>query len=128
MLKVKGFNNRIIERLRNYVSVLPKTDTKVNVNFAKEEVLMAVTGMVRAEAKEMVRLRSGNYYKSVDDFDKRWQRKNRPLNPDLVTVQSDFFWVTGTATVGKAKVETQVLVERGIDPRLWPTVKWQSVQ
>jgi len=42
-----------------------------------------------------------------------------------ISVKSDFFWVTGRASVGQAQVVTQALMQRAGN---WPTVVWQSVQ
>lgn len=132
LVKIKGFDKRIIERLDKYVSVLPiipgQTRTKINVNFAKDEVLMAVIGMSAQDVQKVKSELRISYFKDVADFKSRVKRKDLNINDDYIAVQSDYFWVTGIATVRQAKVEIQALLERVPNSGKWPTVKWQSVQ
>ena len=128
--KVKGFDSRSIESLRAFVSVLPAsagTKTLVNVNFAPAEVLVAVIeGLSLSDARLLVQQRQGQPFKDVEDFKQRLPRGTGKVEDSVISVETNFFWVTGRASVGKAQVLTQALVERGKTP--WPSVVWQSVQ
>jgi len=126
LVRIKGFDSRIIEALRRYVSVLPASRTPINVNFASAEVLVAVIeGLTLSDARLLVQQRQGLPYKDIADFRQRLPHGGITVVDSDISVKSDFFWVTGRASVGKAQVVTQALLYR---VRNWPTVAWQSVQ
>jgi len=123
LTKVRGFDSRTIESLRAFVSVLPATGTPVNVNFAPAEVLVAVIqGLSLSDARLLVQQRKTQPFKDIADFK---QHLPGGVTVGDIDVKSEYFWVTGRATVGQAQVETQVLLQRAGN---WPTVVWQSVQ
>lgn len=127
LVRVKGFDSRTIESLRAFVSVLPASRTPVNVNFAPAEVLVAVIeGLTLPDARLLVQQRQGQPFKDIADFRQRLPRRGGiTVVESDISVKSDFFWVTGRASVGKAQVVTQALMQRASN---WPTVVWQSVQ
>jgi len=126
LARVKGFDSRTIESLRAFVSVLPLTRTPVNVNFAPAEVLVAVIeGMTLSDARLLVQQRQGQPFKDIADFKQRLPHGGITVVDSDISVKSDFFWVTGRASVGQAQVVTQALMQRAGN---WPTVVWQSVQ
>lgn len=126
LTKVKGFDSNKIDVLREYVTVLPASSTPINVNFAKQKVLMAVIPNLSAsDANTIVQQRQGQPYKDFADFQQRLPNKGIQLVSSDISVKSDYFWVTGTANVGQSQVETQALMQRASN---WPTVVWQSVQ
>jgi general secretion pathway protein K len=121
-----GFDSRTLESLRAFVSVLPAARTPVNVNFAPAEVLVAVIeGMTLSDARLLVQQRQGQPYKDIADFKLRLPHGGIKVVDSDISVKSDFFWVTGRASVGQAQVVTQALMQRASN---WPTVVWQSVQ
>lgn len=126
LVKVKGFDSRTIDSLRAFVSVLPATRTPVNVNFAPAEVMMVVTeGLSLSDARQLVQQRKGQPFKDVADFRRRLPHGGIKVVDSDISVKSNFFWVTGRASVGQAQVVTQALMHRVTN---WPTVVWQSVQ
>jgi len=126
LVRVKGFDSRTIESLRAFVSVLPATRTPINVNFAPAEVFVAVIeGINLSDARLLVQQRQGKPYKDIADFKQRLPHGGITVVDNDISVKSDFFWVTGRASVGQAQVVTQALLQRASN---WPTVVWQSVQ
>ena len=128
LAKVKGFDSRTIDRLRKYVTVLPVSNvaTPVNVNFAPPEVLAAIiSGLSLSDANLIVQQRQVQPYKDFNDFQQRFPSKAVKLVSSDITVQTEFFWVKGVASMGHAQVVTQALLQRTNN---WPTVIWQSVQ
>ena len=126
LVKVKGFDSRAIDSLRAFVSVLPVTRTPVNVNFAPAEVMMAVIeGLTLSDARLLVQQRQGQPFKDIADFRQRLPHGGIKVVDSDISVKTDFFWVTGRASVGQAQVVTQALMHRVNN---WPTVVWQSVQ
>jgi general secretion pathway protein K len=126
LAQVKGFDARTIELLRPYVSVLPGA-TAVNVNFAPAEVLAAVIkNLTLSDARQIVQQRHGNPFKSIEDFRQRLPHGGIQILNNDISVSSQFFWVTGRADVGVARVTAQVLLQRGNNT--WPQVIWQNVQ
>jgi general secretion pathway protein K len=127
LTKIKGFDTRTIEKLKDYVSVLPATETKVNVNFAPAEVLVAIIpGLSLSDARLLVQQRQTQPFKDPDDFKQRLPQGGGIKVDSNISVTSDYFWVTGRASIGNAQVITHALLDRTASG--WPTVKWQSVQ
>jgi general secretion pathway protein K len=122
---VKGFDERSIERLRPFVSVLPLS-LPVNVNFAPAEVLAAVIpDMKLSDALVMVRERHSRPFKDISDFTQRAPKGANIMNINDLSVNSSFFLVTGRARIARSQVTTQALLQRTGG---WPMVVWQSVQ
>lgn len=125
LARVKGFDERSIERLRPFVSVLPLS-MPVNVNFASAEVLSAmIPDMNLSDARTMVQQRRGKPYKDIIEFTLRLPRTTIRMNNQDFSVSSQFFWVTGRARVDNSQVTTQALLQR---VNGWPAVIWQNVQ
>lgn len=123
--RVRGFDERTIERLRPFVSVLPLPQP-INVNFAPAEVLAAaIPDMSLPEARVLVQQRRGNPFKDINEFKQRLPRSGIQINDQEFSVSSEFFWVTGRARIGKSQVTTQVLLHRTGD---WPMVVWRNLQ
>ncbi|HQS59051.1 MAG: hypothetical protein B7Y56_06450 [Gallionellales bacterium 35-53-114] len=123
---VRGYDSRTIDVLRAFVSVLPANRTPVNVNFAPAEVMMAVIeGMTLSDARLLVQQRQGQPFKDIADFKRRLPHGGVKVVDNDISVKSDYFWVTGRASVGQAQVVTQALMHRASN---WPTIVWQSVQ
>lgn len=122
---VKGYDRRVIERLRPFVAALPMPGA-INVNFAPPEVLVAVAeNMSLADARLLVQQRNGNPFKDVADFRQRLPHGGIQVSDVNIAVSSQFFLVTGRASLGGAQVTTQALLQRMGG---WPNVVWQSVQ
>jgi len=122
---VKGYDERSIERLRPFVSVLPLS-MPVNVNFASAEVLAAIIPEMKlSDARVLVRERQSRPFKDMKDFTQRAQNGVNNMNNNDLSVKSSFFRVTGRARVARAQVTTQALLQRTGG---WPMVVWQSVQ
>lgn len=127
LTKVRGFDSRTIASLREFVSVLPAAGTPVNVNFAPAEVLVAVIeGLSLSDARLLVQQRQTQPFKDIADFKQHLPQGGgiKVVDSDI-SVTSDYFWVTGKASIGNAQVVTQALLNRASN---WPTVVWQSVQ
>ena len=120
---IKGFDSKTIERLRPFVSALPMPGA-INVNFAPAEVLAAVTNMSLADARVLVQQRTVQPFQSTADFTEHLPHGGT-MSAGNITVSSNYFMVTGRATMGRAQVTTQALLQR---TNGWPTVVWQSVE
>lgn len=122
---IKGFDSRTIEHLRPFVTALPLHGA-INVNFAAPEVLAAIIeNMSLADARLLVQQRSVHPFKNVADFKQRLPHGGIQVSDATITVNSQFFLVTGRASLGRAQVTTQALLQR---TDIWPAVVWQSVQ
>jgi general secretion pathway protein K len=125
LAQVKGFDERTIDRLRPFVSVLPLS-LPINVNFAPAEVLTAVIpDMKLSDALIMVRERHSRPFKDIKDFTQRAHKEANTMNDNDLSVKSSFFQVTGRAKVGHSQVTTQALLQRSGG---WSMVVWQNVQ
>jgi general secretion pathway protein K len=121
--RVRGFDESVIARLRQFATVLPRR-TAVNINTAAPEVLVAVVdGLTLAEAAVLAAGRSAAPIADLADFRARLPRRELQASDDAVAVRTQFFLVQGHAIVGRAQVRTQALLQR--DGTRLPHIVWQ---
>lgn len=109
---LEGFSPAIIDALQAYITVLPPS-AKVNVNTAPAEVMAAVLpGIGLAGARELVVQRErGLWFVNRGDFLNRVQPGNDDVGQDI-SVNSNWFRVTGEVTVGATLVSLRALLHR----------------
>ena len=123
LLSVSGFTPQAIERLREFVIVLPQP-TKVNVNTAPAELIAAlVPGLSLGDAAAMVNTRKGAYYRQMADFVQQPQMgaAQRKTAVD-VDVRSDYFLAFSQVKLDRAALDTVSLLSRA--PTGLTTVVW----
>jgi general secretion pathway protein K len=126
LLRVRGVDERVLAQLRRFATALPRR-TAVNVNLASTEVLLAVvSGLTLAEARALAGSRATAPFRSLDDFRARLPRRDLQWDEGVLSVESQFFLVSGRATVGKADVRMAALLQR--DRTAVPTIVWQRMQ
>jgi len=123
--RVRGVDEATLARLRPFVTVL-RQPTPVNVNTAPPEVLAAIAAIDLTQARTLARARTGAPFRDRDEFRARLPRADTPLGDDEISVQSRYFLVAGRATVGKADVRMQALLERTGASAL-PAILWQRI-
>jgi general secretion pathway protein K len=108
---VKGYDAGIIKRLEPFVSVLPESNTAVNVNFAPPEVLIAVMpGLDLQEARRVHLQIQSTPFKNITDF---YQQLHMQQNTSTnLSVSSQYFMVTGYATQGDGESSVHALLYR----------------
>jgi len=120
LLAVSGFTPQTIEKLRDFVIVLPKR-TKLNANTVSAELMSAMMDkMSMSDAAAMVNTRKRAYYRDKPNFD--------ALLPTGLTaladydVNSNFFLAYSRVRLDRAALDTQSLLERatnGITTVVW---------
>ncbi len=110
---VKGYDAGVIQRLRPYVSVLPESNTALNVNFALPEVLHAtIQGLGLQDARRIAQKIEAEPYKNIMDFMQQLPRgviQDGSLN---LSVHSKYFMVTGYAIQGDGAATVHALLKR----------------
>lgn len=122
---VPGFDEATVQALAPFVTILPKSvrlaravvnteNTKVNVNTAPAEVLAAVIADVDLQAaRQFVEgVRQRTFFASLDVA--RSMFDGSPvLAPNLLSVGSDFFIVSGMVRFGRVEAQSESLLYRG---------------
>ncbi len=122
--RVRGFDKNRIERLRPYVTVLPRP-TAINVNTAPAEVLCAtIDGLTLPEARAMTALRDKSPFGTMRDFHSALPRLDITVADSDFSVASQFFLVTVNAHFGRASTTVWTLLDR--EGRFWPDIVWQK--
>ena len=124
LVRVKGFNAEIVQRLAPYITALPEP-TPININTAPAEVIAAVIPeMSVADAKGLVESRPSGFFESVADI-----RSQFPQIADLsqlaLGVSSQHFNIFARAEVGRARINQSVLVARAGE---LPEIIWKKTQ
>ena len=120
---VRGFDSKILTRLRPYVTALPRY-TPVNVNTAPAEVIAAmVEGMDLDAARTLIAQRDKIYFLSAFDFSGRVPRGLKVRTED-VAVSSDFFVATLRATIGQTQARGTAMLHR--ENTGWPIIVWRK--
>ncbi|ADE10732.1 type II secretion system minor pseudopilin GspK [Sideroxydans lithotrophicus] len=123
---VKGFDAGIIKRLQPFVSVLPESNTAVNVNFAPPEVLVAILpGLTLQNARQMATKIRTTPYKTMADFLQQLPKSVSQDSTMSLSVSSQYFMVTGYATQGDGASSVHALLHRS---GIWATQVRKSLQ
>ncbi|MGV3743345.1 MAG: type II secretion system minor pseudopilin GspK [Burkholderiaceae bacterium] len=108
LLAVPGFSPPVLEKLREFVIVLPRSDVAVNANTAPAEVLAAkFEGMSVSEANALVVQRKAASFKNGDPRLAGKEVLGRQLD-----VKTSYFLVNGTVRMSRAGLRVQALIER----------------
>lgn len=117
-----GVSEETWNQLRPYVVILPRASA-VNANTASAEVLFAVVeDMSFSDAQRLLAQRERVTFRTVADI-RAAVNANVTINNDLITVNSNYFLVEGTAQVEEALIRTRALLERR-DQRVF--VMWRQ--
>lgn len=117
-----GITEETWNQLRPYVVILPKASA-LNANTASTEVLFAVVeDMSFSDAQRLLAQRERVTFRTVADI-RAAVNANVTINNDLITVDSNYFLVEGTAQVEEALIRTRALLERR-DQRVF--VMWRQ--
>lgn len=126
LLRVRGVDEQVLAQLRRFTTALPRR-TPVNVNLAPPEVLVAVvSGLTLAEAQALVGGRATTPFRSMEEFRARLPRRAFQWEEGDLSIESQFFLVRGRATVGKADVRMEALLQR--ERTAMPTIVWQRMR
>jgi general secretion pathway protein K len=126
LLRVRGMDEAALVQLRRFATALPRR-TPVNVNLAPPEVLVAlVQGLSLAEAQVLASGRAAVPFRSLKEFVDKLPRRNLQWNEAELTVASQYFLVQGRATVGRADVRMEALLQR--NARAMPEILWQRMR
>ena len=127
LVRIRGFDAAIVERLRPYVSALPGYN-RLNINTASALVIAAeLPGIPVSGATQIIANRDRIPFRDMTDF------RNRLPNPAAVSgedsarldTRSRFFSVRIHARYGHADVTHTALLDRRLQ---WPDLVWQKSQ
>jgi general secretion pathway protein K len=123
LLAIPGFTPQIVDRLREFLIVLPERNL-INVNTAPPELLAAlVEGMSLSEANALVTRRTQAYFRQNSDYEAQVYNTNRP-EPGTYDVTSEYFLVLSRIRLDRAALDAQALVNRKLGPGARTTTVW----
>jgi general secretion pathway protein K len=126
LLRVRGMDEASLARLRSYATALPRR-TPVNVNAAPPELLFVmIRGLTLEEARALASTRAQSPFRTVEEFEQRLPRRGLKWIEGTLSVGSSYFVVRGRATVGKADVRMEALLQR--ERGAMPVVLWQRMR
>jgi len=127
LLRVRGFNSVIVERLRPYVSVLPGYNP-VNLNTTSAIVLAAVIPELSlSDAQQIITERNRIPFRDTGDFRNRLQRADSASlgGTGQLDTRSRYFSVMIRSRYGNAETVSTALLDR---QTTWPAVVWQKFE
>ena len=123
LLAVPGYTIEIVNKLREFVIVLP-VKSAVNVNTAPAEVIAAlVENYSLSEANALVARRKQAYYRKRTDFTQQLYDKQPPLE-GLYDVKSEWFLVLSRVRLDRAALDAEALISRRLSPGVPTTTAW----
>ena len=122
LLAIQGYTPQMIEKLRDFVIVLPER-TRINVNTAPAEVLAALLGVSLSEGSSLVSRREQADYRHDYDFVQQ-ARTQVPPDPSLFALKSEYFLVNSRIRLDRAALDAQALVNRKTGPGAVTTTIW----
>ena len=119
LLAIPGFTVETVNRLKDYVTVLPSGDNSINVNTASAEVISAIVpGLSLSDATAVVASRDRAYCKDRADFLSRLPTSvtSAPTSRNIgaTDVKTQYFLVNGKVKLNNAVLESQSLVNRPV--------------
>lgn len=116
LLAIPGYTPQIVDRLREFVVVLPRP-TPVNVNTASAEVLAAlVPSMSLSEGNALVARRTQAYFRDASQYTEALHgRSDTPTTGFAVT--SEYFLVRSRVRLDRAALDAEALIWRQINPQ-----------
>jgi general secretion pathway protein K len=119
---VRGFDEKIVETLRPFVTALPRY-TPVNINTAPAEVIAAIAdGMDLGTARTLAAQRDRVYFRTTADFSSRVSKAS-VVHMEEIAVSSDYFTVNVRSAIGDARAYGKALVVR---ENTWPVIVWRK--
>ncbi|WP_342118898.1 type II secretion system minor pseudopilin GspK [Pseudoduganella sp. OTU4001] len=114
LLSVAGFDQKAIEKLREFVVVLPQMQTRINVNTASAELLGALgPGMTLQDGQALVNARKRTAYVSKQAFEAQLASLGKQLQKDIeIGWGSDYFLVLSRVKLDRAELMSWSLVRR----------------
>ncbi len=107
-----GLSNSSIDRLRDYVTVLPER-TAVNLNTAPALVVYASIGAIdQAGAQRLIIARSMAHFRSLSDVTKALGNSEIPLVQEEHGINSRFFEMRALLRLGDLRVQERSVVQR----------------
>ena len=121
LLAVPGYTPQIIEKLRDFIIVLPEI-TSVNVNTAPAEVLAAVTMMSLSEASALTLSNPRKKFVDLANFKNNINAK--PIDGVELDVKSRYFLTVIRVRLDRAALDAVALVNRKTDPQRTTSLVW----
>nr|WP_217916267.1 type II secretion system minor pseudopilin GspK [Duganella sp. BJB1802] len=124
LLAVSGFTPQSIERLRDFVIILPERGTELNVNTVSAELLSAMCQQLSlSDAAAMVNARQRVYYRDKANFNALPQVSGSDKLPKTkYDVKSRYFLAYSRVRLDRAALDAQSLLVRasnGITTVVW---------
>jgi general secretion pathway protein K len=118
---VKGYTQEIIEGLTKYICVLPKVNTRININTARLQMLESISDLA-PHASKIIEYRDGNPedpeddepFATLDDF-KRYAKdtlKIQNYDPTGLQVYSEYFMLESYTQLGAGEIHLFSLIYR----------------
>ncbi|MGZ8202151.1 MAG: type II secretion system minor pseudopilin GspK [Burkholderiales bacterium] len=126
LLRVRGFDADTVERLRPYVTALPRQNA-VNLNTASVSVLAALLPKLSlTQVRRFVEQRDRTPLRNVGDLMLYIPGAELPAEAAAIDTRSTYFRVRVHARYRRAGTVTEALLER--QPNDWPRIIWQKYQ
>jgi general secretion pathway protein K len=126
LLTISGYTPAAVERLRQFVVLLPTSTVKsaVNVNTAPPEVLAAVLGKSPMEMTSLIHTRTQAYFTDPSNFQSRAGAllAMPDINMQNLSTRTDHFFVYGTVHMDRASVDMEALIYRKTNGNT--TIRW----
>ena len=112
LLSVSGFSSEIIEKLKPFVTVLPKK-SKINVNTTTAEVLSArLENVSLADAASIIAQRDRAYYRNFNDLKNNFPTLIKDSETDFISCETSYFVVNGKVKLNRSNLEVHALIYR----------------
>ncbi len=113
LLAVPGFSAETLEKVKDFVVVLPRT-TPINVNTASAEVLAArIDTLPLADATRLVVSRKKAIFRDIPTFlSQGLPGRELKASSSEISVSTNYFIVNGDVHLSRASLQVQALIER----------------
>lgn len=112
LLSVPGYSPQIIEKLKPFVTVLPKK-SKINVNTTSAEVLSArLENVSLSDAASIIARRDRAYFRNFAELKNNFPTMIKDNEADFISCDTSYFVINGRVKLNRSNLEVHALVHR----------------
>ncbi len=116
LLLVNGMSRQLYQSLIPYVCVLPESNSRINVNTASALVLASLApGMTLRDGETLVARREESPWETVREFRQEEVLAGKQIDENMLSVDTQYFLLTGQIRVGNGRVNLYSLIFREPD-------------
>ncbi len=110
---IRGYNNEVIEQIREHVCVLPSSSSTININTASREVIESIDGL-SGQGDNVIKQREDATFESASEFQTYVTQtlQINQFNNEGIQAYSEYFLLRSETTLGNSSTAMYSIIYR----------------